>query len=108
MNSQPRDPASLPPDAGNRKDRRPSLLPCRGGALPAYRLILLNNPAQELMYIVRTIMELTRLCRMEATHKMWEAHHTGRSHLLLTYRERGELYVEQFSGKGIHVTIEPA
>jgi ATP-dependent Clp protease adapter protein ClpS len=106
MSSQPTDPAWLPPDAGNRRERRPLPRPSHG--LPAYRLILLNNPAQDLMYIVRTIMELTRLCRMEATHKMWEAHHTGRSQLLLTYRERAELYIEQFSGKGLHVTLELA
>ena len=39
---------------------------------------------------------------------MWEAHHRGRSVLLFTYKERGELYVEQFISRGLHVTIEPA
>ncbi len=39
---------------------------------------------------------------------MWEAHHTGRSILFITYRERGELYVEQFADKGLTVSIEPA
>lgn len=59
------------------------------------------------MFIVRTIMELTRFCRAEATHKMWEAHHLGRSVLLITYKERAELYAEQFSERGLLVTIEP-
>ena len=59
-------------------------------------------------FVVRTIMELIRFCREEATHKMWEAHHCGRSLLLLTYRERAELYVEQFASRGLEVTIEPA
>ena len=40
--------------------------------LPPFRVVLLNNAAQDMMFIVRTIMELTRLCRAEATHKMWE------------------------------------
>jgi ATP-dependent Clp protease adapter protein ClpS len=60
------------------------------------------------MFIVRTVMELTRFCREEATYKMWQAHHSGRSVLLVTYKERAELYVEQFASKGIPVVIEPA
>src|SRR4051794_34172616 len=75
--------------------------------LPPYRVILQNNVAADMMFVVRTIMELTRLCRAEATHKMWEAHHCGRSLLLVTHRERAELYVEQFADKGLTVTIEP-
>jgi ATP-dependent Clp protease adapter protein ClpS len=59
-----------------------------------------------MMFIVRTVMELTRFCRAEATHKMWEAHHSGRSVLLTTYRERAELFVEQFTARGLHVTLE--
>jgi hypothetical protein len=39
---------------------------------------------------------------------MWEAHHSGRSQLLLTHRERAELYVDQFASKGLAVVIEPA
>ena len=60
------------------------------------------------MFVVRTVMELIRFCRTEATHKMWEAHHLGRSILLTTYRERAELYVEQFTDRGVMVMIEPA
>jgi ATP-dependent Clp protease adapter protein ClpS len=52
-------------------------------------------------------MELMRFPRAEATYKMWEAYHCGRSVLLITYRERAELYVEQFASKGLTVTIEP-
>jgi hypothetical protein len=58
------------------------------------------------MFIVRTVMELTRLCRAEATHKMWEAHHCGRSTILTTYLERAELYVEQFASRNLLTTLE--
>ncbi len=100
----------LPPDlpgvphnsARAQSDAKP-----RPRQLPPYRLILVNNVAADMMFVVRTIMELTRLCRAEATHKMWEAHHCGRSLLLVTHRERAELYVEQFADKGLTVTIEP-
>jgi len=75
--------------------------------LPPYRVVLLNNDGQDLMFVVRTIMELTRLCRAEATHKMWEAHHSGRSQLLITHKERAELFVAQFADHGLQTMIEP-
>src|SRR5579871_3136759 len=77
-------------------------------SIPRFKVVLLQNPDSDLMHVVRTVMELTRFCRAEATHKMWEAHHSGRSVLLVTYRERAELYVEQFASKGLTVTAEPA
>src|SRR5207253_1074777 len=46
--------------------------------------------------------------RADATHKTWEAHHSGRSVILQTHLERAELYVEQFADKGLVVTVEPA
>jgi ATP-dependent Clp protease adapter protein ClpS len=76
--------------------------------LPRYKVILHHDPLHDLMFVVRSVMELTRFPRAEATHKMWEAYHCGRSVLLITYRERAELYVEQFASKGLTVSIEPA
>jgi ATP-dependent Clp protease adaptor protein ClpS len=76
------------------------------GELPRYKVVLLHDAFDDLMFVVRCVMELTRFPREEATHKMWEAHHSGRSVLLVTYRERAELLVEQFAGKGLKATIE--
>jgi ATP-dependent Clp protease adaptor protein ClpS len=76
--------------------------------LPTYKVILQNCAAADLTFVVRTVMELTRFCKAEATYKMWQAYHCGRSLLLVTYKERAELYVEQFASKGLTVTIEPA
>ncbi len=76
--------------------------------LPQFKVILLSDNSTDLMYIVRSVMELTRFPRAEATHKMWEAHHNGRSVLLKTYLERAELFVEQFGNRGLNVTLEPA
>jgi ATP-dependent Clp protease adapter protein ClpS len=70
--------------------------------------VLLRDASYDLMHVVRTVMELTRFCRAEATHKMWEAHHNGRSILLTTWLERAELYVEQFAERGLQVAVEPA
>lgn len=75
--------------------------------IPRFRVVLLQSAIDDLMFIVRSLMEVTRFPRAEATHKMWESHHCGRSVLLITYLERAELYVEQFTNKGLSVTIEP-
>jgi ATP-dependent Clp protease adapter protein ClpS len=75
--------------------------------LRQFAVILLRNDSTELMQILRVIMELTHFCRDEATHKMWQAHHRGRSLVLKTHRERAELFVEQFAAKGVRATAEP-
>ena len=79
----------------------------RSRDLPPYKLILHSSGVNDMMFVVRTIMELTRFCQAEATHKMWEAHHCGQSVLLVTYLERAELYVEQFFNRNLQTTIEP-
>jgi ATP-dependent Clp protease adapter protein ClpS len=99
--SAARNPVELP------NPTRPQEKPQRR-QLPPYKVILHQNATLDLMFVVRTVMELTRFCRAEATHKMWEAYHCGRSVLLVTYKERAELYVEQFASKGLTVSIEPA
>jgi ATP-dependent Clp protease adapter protein ClpS len=79
----------------------------RSQPMPAYRVLLKHNSGQELMGIVRAVMGVTHLCREEATHRMWECYHSGQSQLLVTHKERAELYVDQFSDHGVTVTIEP-
>jgi ATP-dependent Clp protease adapter protein ClpS len=98
---------SQPPSDRPNSPRRPPDPP-RRLALPSYRVVLLQDARNDLMFVIRTVMELTRFCRAEATHKMWQAHHSGRSVILVTYRERAELYVEQFASRGLDVIIEPA
>jgi ATP-dependent Clp protease adapter protein ClpS len=76
--------------------------------LPRFQVILHGDGTHDLMFVIRSVMELTRFPRAEATYKMWQAHHCGRSVILITYRERAELYAEQFADKGLTVTVEPA
>src|SRR5262245_45800648 len=40
-------------------------------SVPPYRVVLLDNAAQALLFVVRSVMEITHLYRDEATHKMW-------------------------------------
>ena len=100
MSQHPADMPATPDESGKFASQRPGL--------PTYKLVLLWNPANDPMAVVRAVMELTRYCRDEATYKMWQAHRDGRSVLLLTYLERAELYVEQFAKKGLQVAIEAA
>jgi ATP-dependent Clp protease adaptor protein ClpS len=99
------------PDLPRRRDagmgQRPALAKHGRRELPRFNVVL-HRDANELMYIVRSVMELTRFPRAESTHKMWEAVHHGRSIVLTTYLERAELFVEQFANKGLKVTVEPA
>jgi len=94
-----------PPDPPGPVPAQPAAL---RRTLPPYRVVLLQDARNDLMFVIRTVMELTRFCRAEATHKMWQAHHHGRSVLLVTYKERAELYAEQFATRGLDVVIEPA
>ncbi len=75
--------------------------------LPLFRVILHNDDENTVLDVVRTIVMLTPLDATEAVQRMWEAHHTGSSLLLVTHRERAELYVEQFHSRKLIVTIEP-
>ena len=95
-----------PADGPAPESRRGDQPPPRTGQPQRCKLILHAGSGKDAMFIVNTIMELTRLCMAEATHKMWEAHHSGRSQVLVTHRERGELYVEQFALKGLTVSLE--
>ena len=74
--------------------------------LAPYRVVLLRDRAKDLPSIVRAVMEVTRLCKDEATLKMWQAHHEGRSTLVRTYLERAELFVLLFLEKGLAVALE--
>ncbi len=78
------------------------------GLLPMFRVILHNDDVNEIAHVVETIVMLTPLRGQDAVEKTIEAHHTGCALLLVTHRERAELYVEQFQSRNLTVTIEPA
>lgn len=107
MKNHPLDPLPIPPDPFNAGNNSSFARRFPKSWLPQYRVVLLQNADKELMFIVRTIMELTRFCRTEAIHKMWQAHYNGRSVLVVTHQERAELFVELFTDHGLQVAIEP-
>lgn len=82
--------------------------PPEARTLPPYKVILHNDDVNDVNYVIRTVMELTHLGKGEAQKRTLEAHLHGLSLLLVTHKERAELYLEQFASKGLTVTIEPA
>jgi ATP-dependent Clp protease adaptor protein ClpS len=75
--------------------------------LPPYRVILHNDDVNTFEHVIRTILKLTPLKEPEAVARTVEAHEAGSSVLLVTHKERAELYVEQFASRGLTVTCEP-
>lgn len=73
-----------------------------------YNVILHRSADKSLLFVIRAVMELTRFCKEEATHRMWEAYHLGRTVVVATHLERAELYVEQFAERGLPASVEPA
>ena len=78
------------------------------GMLPPWKVLLHNDDKNSMPYVVSSIVELTPLNEQDAAQRMMEAHKTGVALLLVTHKERAELYKEQFTSKGLVVTIEPA
>src|SRR6187551_3049810 len=76
--------------------------------LPPWKVLLHNDDKNDIDFVVTTVVALTPLNEKEAITRTLEAHDSGLSLLLITHKERAELYQEQFQSKGLTVTIEPA
>jgi ATP-dependent Clp protease adaptor protein ClpS len=76
--------------------------------MPPWKVLLHNDDKNDVPFVVATVMELTPLKEQEAELRVHEADKTGVALLLTTHKERAELYQEQFTSKGLTVTIEPA
>lgn len=81
--------------------------PPRLDRLPPYRVMLHNDDVNEMLDVVSAILELTTLRRTRAFEIMLTAQAQGCCLVLITHRERAELYRDQFRAKGLTVTIEP-
>jgi ATP-dependent Clp protease adaptor protein ClpS len=74
--------------------------------LPPWKVLLHNDDVNTVEYVTETILTLTPLKRPDAIERTIEAHKRGVSLLLTTHQERAELYHDQFTSKGLTVTIE--
>jgi len=75
--------------------------------LPPYKVLLHNDDVNSMEYAFVTVHELTPLNLQDSKKRTMEAHFKGLSLLLITHKERAELYRDQFKSKGLTVTIEP-
>jgi ATP-dependent Clp protease adaptor protein ClpS len=75
--------------------------------LPPWKVLLHNDDVNTHIHVVKTIVELTHLDEQAAKTRTEEADKTGVALLLVTHQERAELYKDQFTSKGLTVTIEP-
>ena len=73
-----------------------------------WRVLLHNDDVNTDIFVAATIIELTPLNKERAVLATLECHETGVALLLVTHKERAELYQEQFQSKSLTVTIEPA
>ncbi len=75
--------------------------------LPPYKVLLHNDDVNDMLFVVEKVVELTPLTIEEAIERMLEAHDAGVALLLVTHRERAELYCEQFATYELTTSIEP-
>ncbi len=75
--------------------------------LTPYKVLLHNDAVNTFDHVIKSILRLTTIPPREAVVKTIEAHEAGVALLLVTHRERAELYQEQFASLTITVTIEP-
>ncbi len=76
--------------------------------LPPYKVLLHNDDVNSFEHVIGAILKLTTLTPQEAILRTIEAHESGLALLLVTHRERAELYVDQFISLKINTSIEPA
>ncbi len=74
--------------------------------LPPWKVLLHNDDKNAVNFVIATIIELTPLNSDEAQDRTMEADKKGVALLLVTHKERAELYKDQFESKGLTVTIE--
>jgi ATP-dependent Clp protease adaptor protein ClpS len=100
--------ATAKPRKKQKPDQKPAPTRKPPGFLPPWKVLLHNDDKNSVDFVIGTIMELTPLNEMEAKTRTVEADKTGVALLLVTHKERAELYADQFQSKGLTVTIEPA
>ena len=76
--------------------------------MPPWKIILHNDDVNTAEYVVQKIQEITKLEEETAVRKVLEADEEGHALLLVTHREKAELFVEMFESFSIDVTKEKA
>ena len=75
--------------------------------LPPYRVVLHDDDFNEIDSVIQILTRLTPLNRLRATVVTLHAHYHGDALVLITHKERAELYALQFRQRGLTVSIVP-
>lgn len=97
-------PAVLP----GRRRPVPVVYPGAVSQLPPFRVVLHDDDTNEMRYVVEVLVHIARLDIRRAVQIMMRAHHRGLAQVLITHKERAELYRSQFRQRRLRVSIEPA
>ncbi len=76
--------------------------------LKRYRVMLSHCAEKGLLFFVKVVRDLMHFGDAEATFRMWDAYHHGRTVALITHLELAELFVELFREQGLPASLEPA
>ncbi len=103
-------PAPAPAPAGPAVATPPALAktPPARQPLDQYKVLLHNDDTNDMLFVVQSIVQIAHLPTPRALKVMLEAHNTGLGLVTITHRELAELYLEQFTSKGLSATIEKA
>ncbi|MBL8999943.1 MAG: ATP-dependent Clp protease adaptor ClpS [Phycisphaerae bacterium] len=96
------------PESGTATLPRPTPSRPAMDELPPFRVLLHNDNHNTFEFVIDSLVELTSLNLSRAAEVTLEADKAGVALILVTHRERAELYQEQFTSKGLTVSIEPA
>jgi ATP-dependent Clp protease adaptor protein ClpS len=110
MSEQDKPVPQPPAGAATKSKKKPKQAPQKQPPkmLPQWKVLLHNDDVNTHEHVVKSIVELTHLSEEDATVRTKEADKTGVALILVTHKERAELYRDQFQSKSLTVTIEPA
>ena len=110
MSEQDKSVPQPPTGAATKSKKKPKQAPQKQPPkmLPQWKVLLHNDDVNDLSHVVKSIVELTHLSEQDATLRTNEANKTGVALILVTHKERAELYRDQFQSKSLTVSIEPA
>lgn len=81
----------------------------RNQLLPPYAVILHNDDVNDMLHVVRSIMQcVPGISLQQAIGIMMEAHHRGQAVVIVCPLELAELYRDRLQSKGLTATIEKA
>ena len=101
----PDEPQTPPPSEGGatataKPKKRTTPKPKPPKMLPPWKVLLHNDDKNDFGFVIVTIMELTPLKQEEAIQRTFKAHQEKVALLLVTHKERAELYQEAVPVEG--------